>query len=87
MLLWGLWLAVVSSYHIVRLLWVLGLGVPLSRWLRIFLPYLSFALGVGFGRSAFAVVSYFPVLSFVRAWYWVWPFRFRGGFVYPLALR
>ena len=38
MLVWALWLAVVSSYHIVRLLWALGLGVPLSRRFRIFHP-------------------------------------------------
>ena len=40
-------------------------------------------MGVGRGRSAFAVVSHFPALSFVRVGRWVWPFRFRGGFVFP----
>ena len=34
-LVWALWVAVVSSYHVVRLPWALGLGVPLLRRFRI----------------------------------------------------
>ena len=54
-----------------RLLWVLGLGVPLLVVVSYFLRCLSFALSVGFGRSAFAAVSNFSILSFVRVGHWV----------------
>ena len=50
--------AVVSHlYPFIRSRWVFGLSVPLSRWFRTFLPRPSFALGIGFDRPAFAVVS------------------------------
>ena len=51
-----------------------------------FSPRPSLALGIGFDRPAFAVVSYLSSPSFVRVGHWVWPSRFRGGFVaYPVG--
>ena len=49
-------MAAVSSYTIVRSRYVLVLGVPLGS--GFVLCSRLFALGVGFGRSAFAAISY-----------------------------
>ena len=60
----------------------LGVALRVAGGCGFVLSYRLFDLGVGFGRSAFAAVSYFPALSFVRVVRWVWPLRFRGGFVF-----